>query len=328
MTPGIASDGPLARSVRVAVLMGGRSAERQVSLHTGAQVAEALRSLGHDVTQIDAAEADFVRQLEACGADVCFIALHGRFGEDGTVQGLLELLGMPYVGSGVLASALAMDKVISKQLFAYARLPSPDFVALRSDRPFDAEEITRRLGSKVVVKPANEGSAIGVTVVNTAEDLPKGIAEAFRYDDSVLVEQFVPGVEVTVGVLGNTEPFALPTLEVVPEHEFYDYESKYVPGMSTHIVPARLSEAAREECQRVSLEAHRLLGCRGMSRADTIVAEDGRVYLLEVNTIPGMTTTSLLPDAARAAGIEFPELCAKLVGWALEDAGRGGAASA
>lgn len=320
MAGGANSDVLETGSIRVAILMGGRSAERDVSLHTGEQVAEALSSAGHRVQRIDAADDDFIRQLESSDADVCFVALHGRFGEDGTVQGLLELLGIPYVGSSVLASALAMDKVVSKQLFAYAGLPSPEFVALRAGRPLDVAEITRELGEKVVVKPANEGSAIGVTVVHSAEELSAGIETAFRYDDSVLVERFVEGTEVTVGVLGTSEPFVLPTLEVVPEHEFYDYESKYVPGMSRHIIPARVSEAARLECQRVSLEAHVLLGCRGMSRADTIVTADERVYLLEVNTIPGMTKTSLLPDAARAAGIEFPDLCARLVRWALEDA--------
>lgn len=316
------------QGLRIAVLMGGRSTEREVSLHTGQQVSEALSSLGADVVEIDAGGQGFIHQLEGSGADVCFIALHGRYGEDGTVQGLLELLGMPYVGSGVLASAAAMDKVISKHLFAQAGLASPEYVVLRVGDAWDAASITVELGPKTVVKPANEGSAIGVTIAHTPKELPGGIEEAFRYDDVVLVERFVPGVEVTVGVLGTRETVALPTLEIVPVHEFYDYDSKYVPGMSCHIIPARVSEAARKECQRLSIEAHRVLGCRGMSRADTIVTEDGDVYLLEVNTIPGMTSTSLLPDAARAAGIEFPELCLKLVMLALEDSARPDSANA
>jgi len=306
-----------AESTRVIVLMGGRSAEREVSLHTGAQVAEALASAGVPVSTIDAGDSDFIRQLEQSDADVCFVCLHGRMGEDGTVQGLLELLGMPYVGSGVLASALAMDKVMSKLVFERAGLATPPWVALHRGEPVDHSAIVELLGGKTVVKPANEGSAIGVTIVHEAGELPGAIDEAFAYDTTVLVERFVSGPEVTVGILGNDEPFALPTLEIVPEHEFYDYESKYVPGMSRHIIPARVSEPARAECQRLSLEAHTLLGCRGMSRSDTIVAEDGCVYLLEVNTIPGMTATSLLPDAARAAGIEFPELCRMLVDYAL-----------
>lgn len=310
------SEGSVSR--RIAVLMGGRSAEREVSLNTGEQVATALGSLGHDVETIDTAEPDFIARLQDGAFDVAFICLHGRFGEDGTVQGLLELIGIPYVGSGVLSSALAMDKVMSKHFFSLAEIPTPEYVVLHAGEPYDIEGVVRAVGPKSVVKPANEGSAIGVSIVHAPAELPSAIEEAFAYDRHVLVERFIAGVEVTVGVLGNEELIALPTLEIVPEHEFYDYESKYVPGMSRHIIPARVSEAEAEECQRVSLEAHRVLGCRGMSRADTIVAEDGTVYLLEVNTIPGMTSTSLLPDAARAAGIEFPQLCDRLVTLALE----------
>lgn len=303
---------------KVLVLQGGRSAEREVSLHTGEQVAEALASVGHEVVTVDAAADDFIEQIKAAAPDVVFICLHGRFGEDGTVQGLLELLGIPYVGSGVLSSALAMDKVMSKHLYACQGIPTPDYVALRRGESWNAEEITARLGRKTVVKPANEGSAIGVTISHDPAELPAAIAEAFEHDSSVLVEAFVEGVEVTVGVIGNDELTALPTLEIVPEHEFYDYESKYVPGMSRHIVPARLSEALRSDCRRIALDAHRALGCRGMSRSDTIVTADGEAYLLETNTIPGMTSTSLLPDAARAAGIGFPALCDELVRLALE----------
>ena len=304
---------------RIAVLMGGTSAEREVSLHTGEQVVAALTERGALPTSLDTADLGFIDALRAGGFDAVFICLHGRFGEDGTVQGLLELLGLPYVGSGVLASALAMDKVMSKHLFAAAGLRSPEYVALTTSDTVDVDGIVAAFGEKSVVKPANEGSSVGMTIVHRAAELPAAIAKAFEHDDCVLVERFVAGVEVTVGVLGDEEPFVLPTLEIVPEHEFYDYESKYVPGMSSHIIPARVSEAARTECQRLSAAAHRVLGCRGISRSDTIVAEDGTVYLLEVNTIPGMTSTSLLPDAARAAGIEFPDLCAMLVGYALDE---------
>lgn len=303
---------------RIAVLMGGRSAEREVSLNTGAQVSAALRATGYDVVEIDTQETTFIRELQDARPDAVFICLHGRFGEDGTVQGLLELLGMPYVGSGVLASALAMDKVLSKHLFVQAGIATPEYVALRRGDIIDLDAIEAAIGPKSVVKPANEGSAIGVTIVHGPGELPAAIEEAFRFDDSVLVERFVDGVEVTVGVLGNADPVALPTLEIVPEHEFYDYESKYVPGLSAHIIPARVSEEARAECQRLSLAAHECLGCRGMSRSDTIVTPEGDVLLLEVNTIPGMTSTSLLPDAARAAGIEFPDLCERLVDLAFE----------
>jgi D-alanine-D-alanine ligase len=299
--------------------MGGRSAEREVSLNTGAQVAEALRSAGHAVTEIDAASPEFIEEITAADPLAVFICLHGRFGEDGTVQGLLELLGIPYVGSGVLASALAMDKVVSKLVFAQAGIPTPAYAVVRRGEAADASTVTDMLGPRTVVKPASEGSAIGVTIAHDPAELPAAIEAALEHDDTVLIEQFVSGTEVTVGVLGNSELVALPTLEVVPEHEFYDYESKYTPGMSTHIIPARVDEGIREECTRIAVEAHELLGCRGMSRTDVIVTESGDVYLLEVNTIPGMTATSLFPEAAAAMGIEFPELCSRLIDLALED---------
>lgn len=305
-------------NLRVVVLMGGRSAERAVSLDTGRQVSDALSSLGMSVVEIDAAEPDFLEDIRDAAADVCFICLHGRLGEDGTVQGALELAGVPYVGSGVLASALAMDKVMSKRVFEQAGIPTPAWLYLRSGQPHDIVELTGVLGPKTVVKPANEGSAIGVTISHAPDELPEAIVRAFAHDDLVLVESFVEGVEVTVGVLGNNEPYALPTLEIVPEHEFYDYESKYVPGMSRHIIPARIPEDLAARCSELAVQVHEVFGCRGMSRTDTIITADGDIYVLEVNTIPGMTSTSLLPDAARAAGIAFPDLCRQLVELALE----------
>ena len=304
--------------IRVAVLFGGKSAERAVSLNTGAQVSRALEGLGFDVAPIDTGDDGFITALIGSGVDVAFICLHGRFGEDGTVQGLCELLELPYVGSGVLASALALEKVKSKQFFSLVGLPTPDYAVVHRGRLYDLNALTSALGDKTVVKPANEGSSVGMTIVHQPSELAAAIEKAFEYDRDVLVERFVEGTEVTIAVIGNDEVVALPTLEIVPEHEFYDYDSKYVPGMSSHIIPARVSEEARVECQRLAVAAHKTLGCRGMSRADTIVEEDGSVWLLEVNTIPGMTSTSLVPDAARAAGIEFPELCRMLVEFALE----------
>jgi len=306
------------KAIKVAVLMGGRSAEREVSLNTGAQVATALRGRRYDVVAIDTGTPGFIERLQEVRPDVAFICLHGRFGEDGTVQGLLELLDTPYVGSGVLASALAMNKVMSKHFFVAEGLPTPPYATLRAGRDVDYEAIVSDLGAKTVVKPANEGSSVGMTIVHAPIELRSAVETAFEYDDLVIVEQFVEGVEVTIGVLGNDDPVALPTLEVVAVHEFYDYDSKYVPGMSSHIIPARVSDEARLECQRLAVAAHVALGCAGMSRADTIVTPEGEVLLLEVNTIPGMTTTSLVPDAARAAGIEFPQLCDRLVKLALE----------
>jgi D-alanine-D-alanine ligase len=304
--------------LRIAVLLGGRSAEREVSLNTGDQVAVALESLGHAVTRVDTGDIGFIETIRTGGFDVAFICLHGRFGEDGTVQGLLELLELPYVGSGVLASALAMDKVVSKQVFVSAGIKTPAWETVRAGEDAPLEDISLRLGDKVVVKPVAEGSSVGMSIVHDRSELGPAVEQALRHDHTVLIEQFVAGAEVTVGVLGNDDLEPLPTLEVVPEHEFYDYESKYIPGMSRHIIPARVSEEAQRECQRVAVEAHRALQCRGMSRSDTIVTAEGEVYLLEVNTIPGMTRTSLLPDAARAAGIEFPQLCHRLVTLALD----------
>lgn len=306
----------------IAVLMGGRSAEREVSLNTGEQVMAALRERGAEAFALDPIDLSFIDELRAQRPDVVFVCLHGRYGEDGTVQGLLELLGLPYVGSGVLASALAMDKVASKHMFAACGVPTPEYAVVVREEPWSVEELVAAVGERCVVKPASEGSAIGVSIVHELKELSGAVAAAFEHDDVVLVERFVDGVEVTVGVLGSARPFALPTLEIVPEHEFYDYESKYVPGMSRHIIPARIPETAQQRCAELAVAAHRALGCRGVSRTDIIVEPGGAAWVLEVNTIPGMTRTSLLPDAARAAGIEFPDLCALLVGYALE--GRSG----
>jgi len=302
----------------VVVLLGGRSAEREVSLNTGAQVAAALEERGFRVTAVDTGTDDFIESVRDARPDMVFIALHGRGGEDGTIQGLLELLELPYVGSGVLASALAMNKVQSKHVYAAANLKSPDYEVVRRGEPYDVAAITASLGGKTVVKPANEGSSVGMTIVGTPAELPAALELAFQYDPVVLVERFEPGIEVTISVIGNDEPIALPTIEVVAEHEFYDYASKYTPGMSTHIIPARVSDEVQEECQRLAVEAHKALGCADISRSDTIVTPEGEVFLLETNTIPGMTKTSLVPDAGRAAGISFPELCERLVVMAAE----------
>jgi D-alanine-D-alanine ligase len=303
---------------RVTVLLGGRSAEREVSVNTGTQVAEALRARGMTVATVDTASDDFIASIVATKPDVVFIALHGRFGEDGTIQGLLELLDLPYVGSGVLASALAMNKVMSKHVYASEGLTTPEYAVVRRSEPYSVTALVEALGPDTVVKPANEGSSVGMTIVHDPDVLGDAIELAFRHDPLVLIERFETGVEVTIGVIGNDDPVALPTLEIVPVNDFYDYESKYVPGMSRHIIPAGVSETARVECQRLAVEAHRALGCVGMSRSDTIVTPEGTVFLLETNTIPGMTKTSLLPDAAAAAGIAFPDLCERLVRLGLE----------
>lgn len=309
-------------SKHIAVLLGGRSAEREVSLNSGAKVSAALRSIGHIVTEYDTKDISFIKGLIDNRPDVVFIALHGHYGEDGTVQGLCELLDIPYVGSGVLASALAIDKVMSKLFFAQADFPTPPYLVVHNDSLFDMDECTQRvqneLGTRVVVKPADEGSSIGMSIVHALDELPEAIKLAFKYDSRVLIEQYVDGIEVTVGVLGNEAPKALPTIEVVAENEFYDYDSKYLPGMSKHIIPARVGEATNLRCQELAELAHRALGCRGISRSDFIVDSDGEVWLLETNTLPGMTNTSLVPDAAAAVDLDYEVLCEMLVQFALD----------
>jgi len=285
-----------------------------------AAVAEAEKALARlgPLRSISEVAADSARP------DVAFIALHGRYGEDGTVQGLLELLGIPYTGSGVLASALAMDKIVSKRLLRAEGVRVPPSVDLMSRRELSTRDVSREvaaLGYPVIVKPNRQGSTIGMSKVERPDELARAIEEAFDYDSQVLIEKFLNGVEITAGILGNEELQVLPLIEIVPAKGFYDYEAKYTPGATEEICPARIPEATSEEARRLALAAHRALGCRGMSRVDMIAAADG-VYVLEVNTIPGMTPTSLLPTAARAAGIEFPQLLDKLIELALEDRDR------
>lgn len=299
--------------MKVAVLLGGMSREREISLKTGAAVLNALSTLGHEGVGIDPGK-NVAADIIAAKPDVVFIALHGRFGEDGTIQGMLEILGIPYTGSGVLASAAAIDKIFTKRLFRDASLPTPDFVVIsRSDAVAIAP-----FAPPYVVKPALEGSSLGMTFVHDPSLLSVAIAEARRHDADVLIEKFVSGTEVTVGVLGNRDAYALPVIEVAPKSGQYDYASKYTVGATEYIIPPRLPEAVIGQCQALALAAHKTLGCSGMSRVDMIVGESG-IELLEVNTIPGMTETSLLPKAARAAGMEFPVLVDSILKWALEE---------
>jgi len=295
--------------MRIAVLQGGRSAEREVSLRSGAQVAAALRGRRHDVEQVDL-DGDVWDRLRDGGFDCVFIALHGRLGEDGTVQGMLELLGLPYIGSGVLASALCIDKAKTNRLLQAEGFAVPDFEEAEGA---DAEGLAERYGLPVVVKPVREGSTIGLTIAGDVDALASGLVLARRYDSRVLVQRFVRGTEVTVGVLATPELTVLPTLEITYENETYDYDAKYTEGRSHHIIPARVPEEARRALADAAGRAFRALGCEGMARVDFIVDRDCTPWLLEVNTVPGLTALSLLPDAARAAGIEFPELCERLV---------------
>ncbi len=289
----------------VAVLMGGRSAEREISLKTGRAVADALVRLGHRVVPIDPG-ADLARLLDDAAPDAVFVALHGPGGEDGTVQGLLEVLGLPYTGSGVLGSALAADKVRSKWVFEAAGIPTPAFQVLE---PGDDPGAVA-LPAPLVAKPPAEGSTIGIAVARSAGEVAGAVAVARRHDPRVLIEAFVDGREVTLGVLDG-EP--LPLVEIVPEGGFYDYDAKYTPGRTRYLCPAPVEPAMARACERAGLAAYRALDCSGGARVDLMVDRAGRPWVLEVNTIPGMTPTSLLPKAAAAAGLGFDELVQKLL---------------
>jgi D-alanine-D-alanine ligase len=305
--------------MKVAVLMGGSSSEREVSLKSGAQVEAALRRLGHEVIVVDPA-TNGLSPLADFNPDAAFIALHGKFGEDGCIQGALEMMGIKYTGSSVLSSAIAMDKTISKALFDRSGVPTPPYVVVSRRHGIEsALESALGVGVPCVVKPSSQGSTVGISIVRKSGELKEALRLALEYDEEAVVEKFIEGTEVTVGVLGNHDLHALPVLEIVPKNEFYDWESKYTPGMSEHIIPARISKAAQEECQRLALAAHATLRCKGYSRVDMIVEPEGRVWVLEVNTLPGLTQVSLLPDAARAQGIAFDELIEILLQTALED---------
>ena len=306
--------------VKVTLLKGGKSGEREVSLRSGAACAEGLESMGFTVTQVDTADDDMIQQIIDSKPDVVYCALHGRDGEDGRMQGLLELLRLPYTGSGVLASALAMDKTRAKQIYRSAGLPTAQSVTLVRGEAYDIDDIVAQVGEHCVVKPASEGSSIGMSMVTKREDLQGAIDEAFKHDHLLLVETFVAGVETTVAVLGNEDPEALPVIEIVPQESsaFYDFEAKYAPGGCTHIIPARIPAEQFKEAQRIAVEAHKALGCSGVSRTDIICNPSGEMWILETNTLPGMTATSLLPDAAKEVGIEFGPLCKLMVELALE----------
>ncbi|MDO4532278.1 MAG: D-alanine--D-alanine ligase [Coriobacteriia bacterium] len=306
-------------SLSVALLAGGASGEREISLASGAGASEALKEAGFNVTILDPAEKEDLKALLDGNFDVAFICLHGKYGEDGTIQGLLEILNIPYIGSGVWSSSLAMDKSRTKVFYRHFGINTPRSITLHRGDSYQVEPIAEKLGFPCVVKPANEGSALGVHIVDNLEALGKAIEEVAAIDTEVLMETYIKGTELTVAVLGNKDPIALPVIEIVPKNEFYDFESKYAPGGSEHICPARLSDEDTANAQQIAIAAHKALGCRGVSRTDIILDEAGVCWVLETNTVPGMTATSLFPDSARAAGYSFPEVCTKLIELALED---------
>ncbi len=295
------------RSKKIGVLLGGLSAEREISLKTGTAALNALRELGYDAVAIDAG-TDLPEQLRQNEVEVAFIALHGRFGEDGRVQGLLEMMQIPYTGSGVMASSIAIDKVVTKQLLLFHELPTPGFDFIRpGDSIADLQARCQQL--PLIVKPSREGSTIGITIARTAEVLQQGIAAAAELDGTVLVEEFIDGDELTVSVLNGK---ALPIIKIVPKSGFYDYQAKYFSGDTAYLLPAPIDAEVYQQVQRAAEAAYRALGCRGAARVDFMLRER-ESYCIEVNTIPGMTETSLLPKAAAAAGIAFPQLVEMLL---------------
>ena len=300
---------------KVAVLLGGRSAERAVSLRSGNMVLAALRNKGIDAHAFDPKERGLA-ELIGEGFDRAFIALHGRYGEDGTIQGALELLGVPYTGSGVLASALAMDKWRTKLLWQAVGIPTPRYELLQ--RGSDFASIAARLGLPLMVKPANEGSSIGMTKVRRAAELEEAYALAANYDRLVLAEQFIDGSEITAGILGDA---ALPLIRLETPREFYDYEAKYVADDTRYIIPSGLAPQAEAAIQSDALRAFAVLGCRGWGRVDLMLDRAGKSYFVEVNTSPGMTDHSLVPMAARYAGVSFEDLCARILALAALEGG-------
>jgi D-alanine-D-alanine ligase len=305
---------------RVAVLKGGRSLERQVSLRSGARVEDALKRLDHEVVPIDVA-LDLIRRLREAEPDVAFIAMHGRDGEDGTVQELLEILGIPYTGSGVLACVRAMDKVLAKHLMVEEGIPTPEFFAFNETafRELGAAEalpaIEERLEFPIVVKPSSQGSALGIKFAGSAGDVPAALVSAFSYDSRVLLERHVDGRDLAVSILDDE---ALPVVEAVPrDEEFYDFEARYEIGRTNFVCPAELPPRVTEQAQELALRTYRLLGCSAFARVDLMLGTGGELTVLEANPIPGLTETSLLPQAAEAAGISFEELVGRIVELAL-----------
>ncbi|MGQ0765262.1 MAG: D-alanine--D-alanine ligase [Gemmatimonadota bacterium] len=330
--------------MRILVLMGGTSSERDVSLASGLRIAQALRTAGHEVTSIDTAhgalsEATEQRMLQAGvmrtvppdatalvalerqmqgriaalpAADVVFLALHGGSGEDGTIQALLDLVGVPYTGSGHLASALAMDKDLSKKLFRQAKIPTPDWLMA----PATMGEVEAAIGYPCIVKPSKQGSTVGLTLVREAGQMAGAISLAAEHDDEVMIEQFIAGREFTVAVLGGE---ALPVGEIIPVHELYDYECKYTPGMAREVFPADLDVTMTRRIQELAVRAWNALKLRGCARIDFRLGRDDEFWCLEANTLPGMTQLSLVPQAAAAAGISFAALCERIVALAISE---------
>ncbi len=303
----------------IVVLKGGKSTEKEVSLRSGAAVAEALCQAGFRVTQIDPA-TDGLSAIEKAKADCAFIALHGIGGEDGAIQGYLEWLGLPYTGPGIAASAICLDKILTKKILKLSSVPTPDFLEIPLGRRVEeaTEEILEKFSLPVVLKASRQGSSIGTVIAKTKEEVISGLREISSLGDDILAERFLSGMELTVPIMGNSDPEVLPIIEIVSEGQFYDYTSKYTPGQSHHILPARIPEAVKRAVEEAAKRAYLATGCRGFARVDLMLDGAGIPYVIEINTSPGMTSTSLFPDAAAFAGISFPRLVRRLVELAME----------
>jgi len=308
--------------MKIGVLIGVKSTEKEIAMKTAKNIISALKVKGYEFCEIPIDE-NIVENIKREKIDVAIISAHGLYGEDGTIQGLLELLGIPYVGSGVLASALALNKVMAKKIFLFHKIPTPKWVEIskKDMETKDLEKILeniKELKKPWIVKPSNQGSTIGLSVANNKDELIKALEYAFKFDQYILIEEFIKGKEITASIYDVENTICLPLIEIIPKTGFYDYQTKYTPGLSEHIIPARLSEETYKKAQELGVLAHQALGCRHLSRVDMIVEEDTQnIYVLEVNTIPGMTETSLYPESAKAFGIEFPDLIDSFIKSAL-----------
>ncbi len=308
---------------KVLVLMGGTSDEREVSLRSGEAVAQALADAGYIVETLDF-NKDVLENIKIINPDVIFIALHGKNGEDGRIQGYLDILEIPYTGSGLTASAIGMNKILTKKLLKFDNIPTAAFMivdkkSFSNNSDGVVADIVDNLGLPVVIKAPTQGSSIGTYIIKDKNKVALAIEEAFNFDDEVLAEKFIDGKLVTASIIGNYTPEVLPLIEITSVNEFYDYEAKYTPGMCDHIIPARIDNKLAEEINSISEKLYKLLGCKGFARVDFMIDKHNNPYVLEINTIPGMTDMSLVPDAAKAKGISYLELCDKIVKLALEE---------